>query len=157
MNINLRYNGSGNFLLLEQKIRKKPQTAVHFSPTFRLSGNSATLGPTNEIWANRSHYRAVANGVCHGFTGSGHPVACAVTLENLAIIEEQDLTGNAARLEPMFQDGLRKFADHPLVGEVRDTGLIAGIEMAKDRTTKASFEPAGKMAPRWWSSAPKRA
>ena len=56
--------------------------------------------------------------------------------------------GNASRLEPMLQDGLRKFADHPLVGEVRGTGLIAGIEMAKDRATKASSEPAGKMAPK---------
>ncbi|TQS73051.1 aspartate aminotransferase family protein [Rhodobacteraceae bacterium] len=82
----------------------------------------------------------------HGFTGGGHPVACAVALENIAIIEEQDLMGNAARLEDRFQSGLRTLADHPIVGQVRGAGLIAGVELVRDKTTKESFAPAGKAA-----------
>ena len=82
----------------------------------------------------------------HGFTASGHPVACAVGLENLAIIEERDLMGNAARLSPRFQDGLRTFADHPLVGEVRGVGLIAGLELVADKAAKRSFATPGKVA-----------
>ncbi|WP_196772437.1 aminotransferase [Cereibacter sphaeroides] len=71
-------------------------------------------------------------------------------LENLTVIEERDLMGNAARLERPFQDGLRAFRDNPLVGEVRGTGLIAAIEMVADRATKRSFEPLAR-----WGRAPR--
>src|SRR5260221_3723697 len=40
-----------------------------------------------------------------------------------------------------MQQGLRKFASHPLVGEVRGVGLVAAIELVKDKTTKESFDP----------------
>jgi 4-aminobutyrate---pyruvate transaminase len=79
----------------------------------------------------------------HGHTASGHPVATAVGLENLAIFEERDLVGNAARLGVPFQDGLRKLADHPLVGEVRGAGLIAGIELVADKDTGKPFDAPG--------------
>lgn len=81
----------------------------------------------------------------HGYTATGHPVATAVGLENLKIIEERDLIGNAARLSGPFQEGLRKYADHPLVGEVRGTGLIAALEMVADKDTKRPFDPVGKL------------
>ncbi|EIE50896.1 aminotransferase [Salipiger aestuarii] len=125
-----------------------------FTPDILVTSKQLTSSymPLAAIVVNDKVYNAIADNTAklgtfgHGFTGSGHPVACAVGLENLAIIEENDLMGNAARLEPMFQDGLRKFADHPLVGEVRGVGLIAGVEMTKDRATKTAFEPAGAMA-----------
>ena len=79
----------------------------------------------------------------HGFTASGHPVATAVGLENLAIMEEEDWAGNAARLEGEFQDGLRSFADHPLVGEARGDGLIGALELVADKATKRPFETVG--------------
>ena len=81
----------------------------------------------------------------HGFTASGHPVATAVALENLAIIEERDLMGNAARLAEPFQSGLAGLADHPLVGEVRGAGLIAGVELVADKATRRSFGTPGKV------------
>ncbi|WP_126974864.1 aspartate aminotransferase family protein [Frigidibacter oleivorans] len=81
----------------------------------------------------------------HGYTASGHPVATAVALENLKIMEERDLFGAAARLGPRLQDGLRGFAGHPLVGEVRGIGLIAGVELVADKGSRASFAPAGKV------------
>jgi 4-aminobutyrate--pyruvate transaminase len=81
----------------------------------------------------------------HGFTTSGHPVATAVALENLAIIEERDLIGNVNRVGPYMQKALRKFADHPLVGEVRGDGLIAAVELVADKKTKAKFDPPGKV------------
>lgn len=84
----------------------------------------------------------------HGYTASGHPVATAVGLENLAIFEERDLIGNAARLGVPFQGGLRKLADHPLVGEVRGAGLIAGIELVADKATGKPFDVAGKVGMR---------
>lgn len=81
----------------------------------------------------------------HGYTASGHPVATAVGLENLAILEERDLPGNAARLAPVLQDGLRALSDHPLVGNVRGVGLIAAVELVADKMTKAPFRPEGKL------------
>lgn len=81
----------------------------------------------------------------HGFTGSGHPVATAVANENLKIIQERDLVGNAARMAPILQEGLRAFADHPLVGNVRGIGLIAAVELVADKATKQPFSPEGKL------------
>ena len=79
----------------------------------------------------------------HGFTASGHPVGAAVALENLDVIEERDLVGNAARLAPHFQERLRGFASHPLVGEARGIGLIGALEFVADKATKAAFAPPG--------------
>lgn len=82
----------------------------------------------------------------HGFTTSGHPVATAVAMENLAIIEERGLVENVAVVGPRLQAALRTFADHPLVGEVRGVGLIAAVELVADKKTKAKFDPVGKVA-----------
>jgi len=84
----------------------------------------------------------------HGFTTSGHPLATAVALENLKILEERDLMGNAARMGVILQRELRKFAAHPLVGEVRGAGLIGGIELVADQATRKAFAPQLKVGPR---------
>ena len=81
----------------------------------------------------------------HGFTGSGHPVAAAVALENIKIIEERNLVEHARVVGERMQSGLRHFADHPLMGEVRGMGLIAAIELVTDKERKAGPEPAGSL------------
>ena len=84
----------------------------------------------------------------HGFTTSGHPLAMAVALENLKIIEERDLMGNAARVGAYMQQELAKLASHPLVGEVRGSGLIAGLELVEDKVSKRPFDPQLKVGAR---------
>jgi len=79
----------------------------------------------------------------HGLTTTGHPVATAVALENLRIIEERDLVGRVRRLAPTFEQRLRAFEDHPLVGDVRCVGLMGGIELVADKATKRPFDPPG--------------
>ena len=97
-------------------------------------------------------YQGVADGSSelgtfgHGFTGSGHPVATAVAMENLDIIEERGLVAQAARVGAHLQARLAPFASHPLVGEVRGVGLIAAVELVADKATKAKFEP-GRVGP----------
>ncbi len=81
----------------------------------------------------------------HGYTYSGHPVAAAVALETLKIYEERDIVGHVQQVGPRLQEGLRRYADHPLVGEVRGVGLIAGVELVADPASKAGFDPAGKV------------
>jgi 4-aminobutyrate--pyruvate transaminase len=78
----------------------------------------------------------------HGFTYSGHPVAAAVALEALAIYEERDIVGHVRQVAPILQHGLRSFADHPLIGEVRGLGLIGAVELVRNKETKESFKPA---------------
>ena len=81
----------------------------------------------------------------HGYTYSGHPLAAAVALEALTIYEERDIPAHVARLSPRFLGGLNSFADHPLVGDVRGVGLIAGVELAADRAAKRPFDAAAKV------------
>ena len=78
----------------------------------------------------------------HGFTYSGHPVPAAVALEALRLYEERNIVDHVRAVGPRLQDGLGRFADHPLVGEVRGRGLIAAVELVKDKRTKEPFEPA---------------
>jgi 4-aminobutyrate---pyruvate transaminase len=84
----------------------------------------------------------------HGFTASGHPVATAVALENLDILEEKNLVGNAAALSPRFLQRLRSFADHPYVGEARGVGLIGALELVADKASKAGFAQSGSVGAR---------
>jgi 4-aminobutyrate--pyruvate transaminase len=79
----------------------------------------------------------------HGYTYTGHPAACAVALEVLAIYEERDLLGHIGRIGPRLQQGLRELENHPLVGEIRGVGLIAGVELVTNKATKAQFDPPG--------------
>ena len=84
----------------------------------------------------------------HGFTASGHPVATAVAMENLDIIEERGLVEHAARLSPHFQARLQGFATHPYVGEARGVGLIGALEFVADKATKAGFAQPGAVGAR---------
>jgi 4-aminobutyrate--pyruvate transaminase len=77
----------------------------------------------------------------HGFTYGGHPVAAAVAVETLKIYAERDIVAAVGRLAPRLQDGLRAFAPHPLVGEVRGVGLIGAVELVADKETRAAFAP----------------
>ena len=75
----------------------------------------------------------------HGFTYTGHPVCAAVALKALELMEERDLFAHAARVGSYFQAGLRRFADHPLVGEVRGKGLLGACELVADKQTREAF------------------
>jgi 4-aminobutyrate--pyruvate transaminase len=79
----------------------------------------------------------------HGYTHSGHPVTTAVALEVLKIYEETDIVGHARRVGARMLEGLRRLAGHPLVGDVNGVGLIAGVELVRDKATRRAYEPAG--------------
>ncbi len=81
----------------------------------------------------------------HGFTYSGHPVPAAVALEAIKIYEERDIVGHVRQVGPRLQEGLRRYADHPMVGEVRGVGLIAGVELVAERASKVTFDPPGRV------------
>jgi putrescine aminotransferase len=77
----------------------------------------------------------------HGFTYSGHPVAAAAALENIRIIEQEKLVERVANdSSPYLQSRLQQLAEHPLVGEVRGIGLVAAIELVKDKALRQRFD-----------------
>ena len=76
----------------------------------------------------------------HGFTYSGHPTCAAVALKNLEILDEGGLVKRVQTdIGPYFQAALRTLQDHPLVGEVRGKGLIAGLELVKNKERRESY------------------
>ena len=78
----------------------------------------------------------------HAYTYSGHPTTCAVALATLDIIEGEDLPGQAwTNGEAMLQKLHDALDDHPHVGNVRGKGMMHGIEIVKDKSTKEWFEP----------------
>jgi len=80
----------------------------------------------------------------HGYTYSGHPVACAVALENIRILKDEKLVERVHdETGPYVAKKLQEFQDHPLVGETRNLGLMGAIELVKDKKTRKTFEPVG--------------
>jgi putrescine aminotransferase len=76
----------------------------------------------------------------HGFTYSGHPVAAAVALENIRILRAERIVERVREeTAPYLQGRLRELADHPLVGEVRGLGMLAAIELVKNKLTRERY------------------
>jgi len=82
----------------------------------------------------------------HGYTYSAHPVPAAVALETLKIYAERDIVAQVRKVGPRMLDGVHAFAGHPLIGEARGIGLIAAVELVRDKSTKQSFEPKAGVA-----------
>jgi adenosylmethionine-8-amino-7-oxononanoate aminotransferase len=82
------------------------------------------------------HGKAIFN---HGFTFGGHPVACAVGMANIDIMESEDLCGNVLANEGAFREMLDSLRDLPIVGDVRGAGYFHAIELVKDKDTKETF------------------
>ncbi len=81
----------------------------------------------------------------HGMTYAGHPVAAAVALRNIEIIEQEKLVERARELGPYFAEALASLRDHPIVGETRSMGLIGAIELTRDKATRARFASPGRV------------
>lgn len=103
--------------------------------------------PMSALFVSEAIYQTVADASAavgtfgHGYTYSGHPLACAVALETLRIYEDDDVIGHVQRVAPRLQAGLQRFASHPLVGQARGLGLIGALELAEDPATRKPFDP----------------
>jgi adenosylmethionine-8-amino-7-oxononanoate aminotransferase len=97
------------------------------------------VGVTDDIFDTMS---APDRMFMHGFTYSGHPVACAVALPNIRIIEEERLPENAGQGGAYLLDTLSTLLERPYVGNVRGKGLMLLVEIVADQATKAKLDPA---------------
>ncbi len=79
----------------------------------------------------------------HGYTYSGHPVACAVALANLALIEREGLVDRVRDdVGPYLAACFESLGDHPLVGEVQTCGMMGALQLVRDKASAATFDPA---------------
>ncbi len=107
-------------------------------------GLSSGYQPISAISLGKRMGDVIANAneeLVHGYTYSGHPVACAVALKNLEVIEREKLVARVKNgIGPYLHRRLHEtFDDHPIVGEVRGVGLLAAIELVPDRKKRAFF------------------
>jgi putrescine aminotransferase len=105
-------------------------------------GLTAGYSPMGAVLLSDHIYRAIADGtpgddvIGHGFTYSGHPVSAAVGLEVLRLYLEGGILENGQKVGAYFEQRLAGFADHPLVGDVRSKGLLAGVETVTSKKHK---------------------
>jgi 4-aminobutyrate--pyruvate transaminase len=113
---------------------------------------SSSYQPISALLINERVYQPLADESAkigtfgHGVTAAGHPVAAAVALENIAIIEERDLVGNVRAQSPNFLQRLKTLEGHPLVVESRGIGLIGCFEL-KPREGFNAGQLGAKLAP----------
>ena len=75
----------------------------------------------------------------HGYTYNAHPGCCAAALKNIEIIEKEELVEQSARMGARLLDGLRSLERSPIVGEARGLGLLAAVELVRDKATRDPF------------------
>jgi len=92
----------------------------------------------------------------HGMTSSGHPAACAAGLANIAILENEDIPGRVKTTGKIFENALRGLNDLDVVGEVRGSHFMMGIEFVADKTTKETFSAKTNFSLQLAQSAQKR-
>jgi putrescine aminotransferase len=109
-----------------------------------INSGYVPLGATvvNERVASAWDKPQALTGIMHGYTYSGHPVACAAALACLDIVEGEDLPGNAGRVGAYFLKRLEELRTYDTVGDVRGKGLMIGVELVRDKQKKMPFAPA---------------
>ncbi len=104
--------------------------------------------PMSALFVSDAIYQVVADASAamgtfgHGYTYSGHPLACAVALETLRIYESDGVFEHVRKVAPRLQARLQKLSGHPIVGQARGIGLIGAIELALDPAQRKPFDPA---------------
>ncbi|MER8400040.1 aspartate aminotransferase family protein [Mesorhizobium sp. M1348] len=129
-------------------------------PDFMTTAKGLTSGyvPMGAVFMSDHVYNTIADGagkaaVGHGYTYSAHPVSAAVGLECLRLYED-GLLENGRKVGKRLMEGLRSFADHPLVGDIRGRGMLAAIELVTDKARKtplpAAADPGRRIFERAW-------
>ena len=104
---------------------------------------------SEKVWEVLRETSTATGPFAHGFTYTGHPVGAASALANLDILVGENLVGNSDSVGQYMQDCLaERFSSHPLVGDVRGQGLIAGVELVSDKGSKRPFDPETKVSAR---------
>jgi adenosylmethionine-8-amino-7-oxononanoate aminotransferase len=91
---------------------------------------------SDELWEELREPDVRPGVLMHGFTHCGHPVACAVALATIEAIEREDLLATVREKTETLAGLVAPLLDHPQVGEIRQFGLMVGIELVADKATR---------------------
>lgn len=83
-----------------------------------------------------------------GFTYSGHAVACAAALQNIEILQRENICDHVKAVGPYFAEQMKTLESLPIVGDVRGSHLMMGIELVSDKMTKESFDVSHRVSDR---------
>lgn len=103
-----------------------------------INSGYVPLGATliNQRVASAWNKAGVPAAMMHGYTYSGHALACAAANANLAIVERENLPANATEVGHYFLGRLSELMRYTHVGDVRGKGLMAAVELVNDRQSK---------------------
>ncbi|TPG47142.1 aminotransferase class III-fold pyridoxal phosphate-dependent enzyme [Sphingomonas glacialis] len=138
--------------------------AEQVSPDLMTIAKGLTAGyaPMGAVLMSEAVYAGIADGadpttpIGHGGTYSGHPVSAAVGLEVLSLYLQGGILANGQARVPELAAGLDALRDHPLVGDVRQAGMLGGLELVSDKLRKTRFAPGLGIADRLSQAAYKR-
>jgi adenosylmethionine-8-amino-7-oxononanoate aminotransferase len=85
------------------------------------------------------------SGLNHVISFGGHAASAAAALKNLEILENERMVENAAAMGDYLFEGLQSLRKYPIVGDIRGKGLLAAIELVKDKKTRQPFAPSEQM------------
>ena len=118
--------------------------------SFQLGGRrklAATL-TTDEIYEAFLGAPALGRTFFHGHTYTGNPLACAAALASLALFERNSVLDNVRDNSQLLERRLAELSQRPHVGDIRQKGIMAGIELVADRDSQAPFAPAERVGHR---------
>jgi beta-alanine--pyruvate transaminase len=126
-------------------------TALGVTPDIITCAKGMTNGavPMGGVITSRKVYDGFMNGpesaveLMHGYTYSGHPLACAAALASIDVYEEQDLFARAARMAVYWEEQAHSLKGEPHVVDIRTIGLLAAIELAPKDEPMSRSAPAG--------------
>ena len=111
-------------------------------------GLAGGYSPIYSVVTNQAVHGAIKDGsgvFVHGHTYSQNPLSCAIASAVLDYIREHDLVNRCAAMGAYLLKKLQGLYRHPIVGDVRGLGLMAGVEFVQDRKTKKPFDPKLKL------------
>lgn len=112
-------------------------------------GLGAGYQPIGAAMVQGKIHEAIKNGsgfFQHGHTYLGHPIACAASLKVQEIVQREKLLDNVQKMSAKMMSELKNaFGNHQFIGDIRGRGLFIGLELVKDKTSKAAFDPAEKI------------
>lgn len=125
-----------------------------YQPDILVCAKGITSGyiPLGATILSKEIYEVISEPQCEGgvlsmgLTYFGHPVACAAAVKNIEIMERENLMDNVKDVGPYLQESAKSLLNLPIVGDVRGSHLMMGIDLVADKTTKAALPLSAKAA-----------
>lgn len=146
----------GHMITSEEMFDIKPDVLVMAKG---ISSGYIPLGATmisDDMYDVISRPKKENPSLTHGFTYSGHPLACAVGYKNIEILERDGFCEHVRKWGPYFEEQLKTLADYEIVGDVRGSHYMMCLELVKDKKTKESFDYSVDISKKVYSHCKKR-